>query len=399
MIVYVRAKKDRDAILHVFERFYGYVPDIRTLGGVRGDSLVRAIEDIPAEDYTLVLLGREDRKWVNEDLSTAWMKVEFFEKAKIRNGRQHQIYWLIERAKNRFLTDIAWDDTYVLGRRGFLNPKPGTDVFLAYWSLYRSVLSTLFGRDIGTPLVVHRGSTDTLFARDFPMGEVDRETLAVRDYGTKPWYTSIQDIFDRNKTHVEQKAEITVSRIKAVSEEYDVFLPFSGGKDSLTVYYLLKDANVDFTPIFVDTGAEFEESREIAEAIGAEIIEAPVAKRYRQMGEEYLRTRECTRDKITALYTYVKKNADNPLLINGDRIAESRQRSLRADFRRDVFPVFSPIHYWSYLDEQLYLFSKRAKINKLYEQGFYRIGCTFCPFMDKFERWVLATNQCSSYTP
>ncbi len=387
MIVYVRAKKDRDAIIHVFENFYGYVPEVRTLGGVRGE-LEDAISSIPQDDFTLVLLGREDRKWV-ADLSNAWRKVDFFEKAKIRNGRQHQIYWFIERTKARFLLDVSWKETYLLGKKGFLPNVPGADVFIVFWEDYRRVLSEMLGRDVGNPLIFHKGNLDVLYSGDKILATLDRESLVILDRGEKGREIDIEDVYIHNREYLREKVKVTIRRVKEVAHDYEVILPFSGGKDSLTVYYLLKEAGIEFTSVFVDTGGEFEENRRIAEKVKAEIVEAPVAEKYRELGKEYLVRRECTRDKIGALYRYVSKNFERPLLVNGDRIAESRNRSIRPEFRRDEFPIFSPIKYWSYLDEQLYLYSKGIEMNKLYKKGFYRIGCVFCPFMDNFERYVL----------
>ncbi len=389
MIIYVRAKKDRDAILHVLETFYGYVSEVKTLGGVRGKELVDTIRNIPPEDFTLVLLGREDKKWVEEELSNAWRKVGFFDKAKIRNGRQHQIFWFIEKTKARFLLDIRWRGIYILGTPGFIPPTAGADVFLGYWENYRRLLSKLVGRDIGTPLVLHKGNIDVLYSGERILAVLDREGLTVRDYGEKAIEIDPWAVLEENYCYIEEKVNITVKKIRDTVRDHEVVLPFSGGKDSLTVYTLLKDANIRFTPVFVDTGAEFDENIDIAEKIGAEIVEAPVAKKYKMLGKEYLQTRQCTQDKISALYEFVHKNFEDPILVNGDRIAESKQRSLRPELRKDEFPVFSPIKYWSYLDEQLYLLSKGVETNKLYSLGFYRTGCTFCPFMDNFERYVL----------
>ncbi len=387
MRVYVVAKKDRDAVRHVFEQVYGYVPEILTLGGEKG-RIEEEINQIPRKDFTIVLLGREDARWVENDPSGAWLKVEVFEKARVRNGRMRQIVSLIERAKARFVTDVRWEETYVLGKRGFIGPVPGTDVFLAHWEEYRRVLSLAFGRDVGTPLIVHRGSVDALYAGGKPLGTLDRETLHVVDRGTEGTPVDFREAVRMNREHAEEKADVTVEKIKRATEGRDVVIPFSGGKDSLTVYTLTREAGVDATPVFVDTGAEYEETRRIADMVGAEVVEAPVARRFREIGESYLLSRACTRDKLAALYDYVRRSFDDPILLVGDRNAESKARSMRPEARRDEFDVFAPIKFWSYLDEQIYLRLRGVELNRLYRVGFYRIGCTFCPFTDRFERLI-----------
>jgi predicted Ser/Thr protein kinase len=56
MKIYVRSKKDRDALLKVFERVYEWIPPIENLG-VEHRELDRAIEGIPPDDSYISFNG------------------------------------------------------------------------------------------------------------------------------------------------------------------------------------------------------------------------------------------------------------------------------------------------------------------------------------------------------
>ena len=100
--------------------------------------------------------------------------------------------------------------------------------------------------------------------------------------------------------------------------------------------------------------------------------------------------RKCTFQKVSSLYDFIRENFSNPLILTGDRISESISRSFRPQFRKDEFYVYSPIKYWSFLDIQLLFHLNNIPFNKLYEKGFYRIGCKVCPFIDSFEKLILS---------
>ncbi len=396
MIIYVKSKKDRDALKSVFSSVYGWSPPLRTLG-VEHREMDGAIEEIPPEDFTLILLGKEDARWLKENHDNHFRKVEVFWKARVRNGRMRELVEFVERAKLRFLFDVRWDGMYLLGRRtNFLdNVRPGDDVYFVpeEWE-YRGILSALVGRDVGTPMIHLRGNVEVLHAGREVLATVPRNggRIVVRE--TPPMRLEKGELVRENGEHIEGKVEVTVRKIREVlGGREEVVVPFSGGKDSTVVALLLKEAGVDFTPVFVDTGGEYEEThrwiREMERVVGrVEVVEAPVAERYREEGEDYLLSRSCTRDKISTLYSFVERNFEDPVLVNGDRVAESRARSFRPDLRRDKFWVFSPIKLWSYLDEELYLWKRGLELPELYRKGFYRVGCFFCPFTDLIEHYV-----------
>ena len=394
MIIIVKSKKDRDALTHVFRRVYRWEPRILTLS-VEHRELNHAIEALEPRDFTLVLLGKEECRWVDVP-DNVWKKIACFWKSHLRNGRMREIIEFFEMAKTLFVYDVRWENgVYILGdKTNFIErSEPGGDVFFLpeEWRRYRELLGKIVGREVGTPLIHTLRGTDVLYGGKKVIATVPRSGGKVVDHGGEPISLKRKDLLEKNKEFMREKVEVTMGKIREVLREEEVVVPLSGGKDSTVVAILLKVSGISFTPVFVDTGGEYPETLEYVDylerIIGrVERVEAPVAKKYREKGEEYLFRRECTRDKITTLYEFVRNNFENPVLVNGDRIAESKARSFRPELRKDEFWVFSPIQLWSYLNEQLFLWEKGIKFNELYTRGFYRVGCSFCPFTDLLER-------------
>jgi len=403
MKVYVRALKDKSALEHVNEKYYGNHLELRTLGGARGEILAKEIESLPKDDFSIVLLGRESSGHASEEMSSATKKVHFTSKEKIRNLRMNQLYYLIEEAKARFVLDVrCLGDRYVLGKpTNFLGEiSLGSDVFLVLWEKYKSLLEEHI-RVNNYPLVLHKGDLDEIFARSSLVGRVKRPLDGRCSFESlvdgSELDLDLEGTMRANDSYLEEKLEVTLEKLRRVAKQFDeIVVPWSGGKDSTAVILLAKKLNLKFTAIVVDTGLEFPETLEyverVAKALGVRkhVEYAGVDVEYRSEGEEYLKSRRCTRRKISSLYACIRRNFEKPLILVGDRISESAARSLRPELKQDEgFWLYAPIRYWSYLDVQMLLRREGVEFNPLYSYGFYRIGCYVCPFVDAFEKYVL----------
>lgn len=268
MQIYVRAKKDKDALEHVFRTEYNYVPEIRTLGGVRNE-LETVIKDIPRNDLVLVLLGREDRKWVQNDLSNAWRKVCFFDKAKIRNGRKHQLVNFLERCKTRFIKDAVYrDGGYEVGGQSFLEEEfePGDDILFLKDQEFGENIGKLANHDIPEALIHHKRAYDVFYIGETAIGVLRREENRWEDWEESEERVSWAKTVELSKEGVKDKVKATIEKIRSVLEEKDeIVVPWSGGKDSTVVVALLKEAKIPFTAVYVDTGLEFPETEEYVE--------------------------------------------------------------------------------------------------------------------------------------
>ena len=191
---------------------------------------------------------------------------------------------------------------------------------------------------------------------------------------------------------------------KTVREnEMPMAVSFSGGKDSLATLFLVIDAGYRPPIFFINTGLEFDETvshvREVAEKLGLELIEESAGDIFWRaidfFGPPARDFRWCCKTcKLGPTTRLIKKYFPGGLLsFIGQRRYESEQRSKKGSIWKNPWVAeqvgASPIQNWTALHVWLYLFSKYSeygiKWNKLYEQGFSRIGCWLCPASDMAE--------------
>lgn len=178
-----------------------------------------------------------------------------------------------------------------------------------------------------------------------------------------------------------------------------VAVSYSGGKDSLATLLLVLDAGVEPKLIFVDTGLEFDQTKEnvqkVAEKYSLELV-------VESAGDSFWKNLEvfgipakdfrwcCKTCKLGPATRLIQKNFPNGVLsFIGQRAYESEQRARKGMVWRNPWTpnqlAASPIQKWTALHVWLYLFSKNASVNPLYMQGLERIGCYMCPATDLAE--------------
>ena len=183
---------------------------------------------------------------------------------------------------------------------------------------------------------------------------------------------------------------------------------FSGGKDSLATLLITMEAGYELPMMFLNTGIEFDETvkhvYDTASKYSLELLEEKAGDAFwrglKLFGPPARDYRWCCKTcKLGVATRLIKKNfPDGVLSFIGQRRYESANRASHGErwFNPWVSNQIaaSPIHNWTAMHIWLYLFMKKAKWNKLYEQGFYRIGCWLCPSsnmadfaLKKHERW------------
>jgi len=219
---------------------------------------------------------------------------------------------------------------------------------------------------------------------------------------------TMDQVLEANATLLKRIEDEAISFIQHTSEKINlpIVVAYSGGKDSLAVLLLARKAlaQKSFSVMFVNTGIEFPET--------VENVYSTTAK----LGlEDQLLVKEVSKDQffqVLRLYGLVARDyrvccktvklgpttqlieehfPSGCLSFIGQRRYESIRRSTGGrTWRNPWVPKqrgASPIHNWTALMIWLYLFQEKAPFNPLYEAGFERIGCMFCPAsnMNEFE--------------
>lgn len=185
-------------------------------------------------------------------------------------------------------------------------------------------------------------------------------------------------------------------------QDYGFHLAFSGGKDSQVIYELCKMAGVKFCPVMqVTTIDPPEVMRFVRTNYSDVILERPELNFYKlivkKMGLPTRRMRYCCQ--------YLKEQSGaGTVTIIGIRRAESSQRAKRNEFEisgrkysntLDQFNIdnqtqtlcikgkdkilLSPIIDWTNSDVWKFIRGRNLKYCELYDNGYHRIGCMFCP--------------------
>lgn len=168
---------------------------------------------------------------------------------------------------------------------------------------------------------------------------------------------------------------------------------YSGGKDSLAVLDVVLRAGLEPTMLFNDTGLELPETIENVENVAAtyglklliakpersfwEAVEVfgPPAKDYRWC---------CKVVKLAPIAKVFKSLYPQGVLsVVGQRAFESIDRSWSGGVWRnkwlpEVLSI-SPIQDWDQLTLWAYIMDRKLPVNKLYYEGFERLGCYLCP--------------------
>ncbi|MEM2891312.1 MAG: phosphoadenosine phosphosulfate reductase family protein [Thermoplasmata archaeon] len=206
------------------------------------------------------------------------------------------------------------------------------------------------------------------------------------------------EVLEANRTVLDKRVREAHEFIKKVVKDnpMPVAVSYSGGKDSLATLLLVLDAGVTPKLLFVDTGLEFRETVEnvitTARERGLELIMesagdafwrnldyfGPPAKDFRWC---------CKTCKLGPATRLIKEHfPEGVLSFIGQRAYESEQRAKKGSVWRNPWTPnqlgASPIQKWTALHVWLYLLSKNARPNPLYEAGLERIGCFMCPATD-----------------
>lgn len=185
-------------------------------------------------------------------------------------------------------------------------------------------------------------------------------------------------------------------------QDYGFHLAFSGGKDSQVIYELCKMAKVKFKPVMQVTTLDPPELMRFVRMNYPDVIlERPKINFYNLI----VKKKSLPTKMIRYCCQYLKEQAgENTVTILGIRKAESRARSKRNELEvsnhkysnsLDQFNIdnenqilclngkdkilLSPIINWTNSDVWGFIRNRNLKYCELYDRGYHRIGCMFCP--------------------
>lgn len=182
----------------------------------------------------------------------------------------------------------------------------------------------------------------------------------------------------------------------------------SGGKDSTAMALLFIENNLEFTPVFCDTGWEHEATYEYLNYLEKFVLKRTI-KRLRN--KKYFQTevggyeemvlkdiffpsnmiRKCTMDlKVYPQLDYMDEvrvqTGAKPISAVGIRKEESQARSVLGEFEeKDESTIWRPLIDWDF--QKVVDIHKKHNVppNPLYTKGFSRVGCFPCIFARKNE--------------
>ncbi len=399
----MRAKKDKKAVEHIVENYYGNGYEVVSLRGVRGyEETVKGIMDNAADDkYNIVLLDRGHAQCA-EELEAELPRntvLRVIPRRDIRNTRPEHLYREIEAAKNRQRLQLyLYGGKYDLGRRGRRVAEElwdSDDLFIL-----RHRIPIVKGMPVGDYLVYKRELDHIVLGGDKPAGtfSIPYEKTSLEYRGEQPQGLDTKAFIEEN-TDVVRRYEITV--VKKFLEQFEdyerILVPWSGGKDSTMVLYLAMDVfgKDRITAVTADMDYDFRETRryieEAEERLGVEVVHVPVNLKPHIPGNGLPShsNRWCTALKVEALENAYRRICGDKkcLILVGDRDVESEARSRRPIIRKTAtgYTQVAPLKQWSTIVLQVALAAYNVPLNPLYELGFYRIGCSICPFLRAWE--------------
>jgi phosphoadenosine phosphosulfate reductase len=232
------------------------------------------------------------------------------------------------------------------------------------------------------------------------------------------------DVLEANREVISRRTQEAKDFVKMITSQNDlpVAVSYSGGKDSLATLLLVLDAGIKPKLLFVDTGLEFEETKqnvaEVAHDFSLDVVSESAGgsfwKNLDHFGPPAKDFRWCCKTcKLGPATRLIQKNfPEGVLSFIGQRAYESQQRAAKGSVWRNPWTpnqlAASPIQKWTALHVWLYLMSRDARVNPLYERGLERIGCFMCPATDlaelrrvraissQYERWQAAIDSYSA---
>lgn len=193
-------------------------------------------------------------------------------------------------------------------------------------------------------------------------------------------------LVEKNLFDIYDKIKVAIDLIKEHEPPEGYYVCFSGGKDSVVIYDLVKRAGVKFDAHFNITTVEPPELRRFIKKFYPEVEEVhPLLTMYHLIVKKKILPLSGTRFCCQELK---EKGGKDRVKITGIRAEESPRRRKRKIFEpntRGKGFFLHPIKCWSEKEIWQYIHENNLPYCELYDRGRKRIGCVLCPFQGKNE--------------
>jgi phosphoadenosine phosphosulfate reductase len=179
-------------------------------------------------------------------------------------------------------------------------------------------------------------------------------------------------------------AEVSIERLKMFEPPEGYYVAFSGGKDSCVIKQLCIDAGVKFDAHYGQTTIDPPELVYFIKQYHKDVIwekpKKPYLVRLIEKGFPLRQSRWCCKE-------YKEQGGSGRSVVTGIRAAESAKRAKRnmvevshTDHTKKFLNV---IIDWEDVDVWDYIHESKIPYCKLYDEGWKRLGCLFCPMATK----------------
>ncbi len=390
MVAVARAKKDAKALKHALNC------EVVSLGGIRSaDDFDPSIVDgkIP-----IFFFGRDEvelAREVEERIETPIYQIVITSKKAVRNTRMEELRREFEIAKARLRLGFEFDDVFLFSRRNGIGVEidPDYDAYFVIGEGFVENTRRVFGVEVeeGNLIVRRLYNEEWIYTPKLKaivskrIGEEPRTLMHREDVEARR--VDLRRMIERNREWLERLEEVSLNFIRR-NAEGSVGVPFSGGKDSTATLILAKKAVEDVKALYVRVSHEMPFTEDyveyVCDELDVELVRVDVKFDVDALGMPSHSNRWCTKLKMEGL----RRIATDTLAV-GDREAESRLRRERGEVEFRVAKEIFPIKYWSGCMVQLYVLMNGLELHPLYYEGFYRLGCTICPSLSDWERFLL----------
>jgi phosphoadenosine phosphosulfate reductase len=196
-------------------------------------------------------------------------------------------------------------------------------------------------------------------------------------------------IFQQGELFNRDKVQESINILRYLEPERGYWLAFSGGKDSIVIKQLAIEAGVKFVAHYNLTTLDPPELVGFIRKHHRDVIVERPLKSFRRLCLDhgaFLPTR-----KIRFCCEILKeKSGPGSAIITGIRAAESNRRADRDNFEfsyKDASKVYiHPIMHWTDSDVWAFIRNRNLPYCELYDRGWKRIGCLFCPMASTWRR-------------